>query len=97
MPTTDPIIAAKTIQELIVAIDATFGLKIPSEAPGAPWLTDWLNVQITVTKGDGNPTLYCAQATMPSTEFGLGINVQGTIVARLLEGQVVIIMNKCAN
>ncbi len=97
MPSTDPIIAAKTIKELIVAIDEAFGLQIPSDAPGAPMLLDWLNVQITVTKGDGNPVLYCAQATAPSVEFGLGVNIQGTIVAKLLEGQVVIVMNKCTN
>jgi len=95
--TIDPIIDAKTIRELIAAIDAKFGLNIPTDAPGAPMLLDWLDLKITVTQGDGNPVLYCAQATTPSPEFGLGINIQGTAVAKLLQGQVVIVMNKCTN
>lgn len=97
MPSADPIIDAKTIRELITALNAKFGLKIPTDAPGAPVLLDWLDIKITVTAGDGNPVLYCAQATTPSAEFGLGINVQGTAIAKFLDGKVEVIMSKCNN
>lgn len=93
MPTADPILDAKTIRELIAALNAKFGLNIPTDAPGAPVLLKWLDLTITVTAGDGNPVLYSAQATTPSAEFGLGINIQGTATAKFLDGKVEITVN----
>lgn len=92
----NPIIDAKTIKDFFIALNAKFGTNIPTDVTGAPLLVELLDVKITVKQGpDGSHILYCAQADVPSTVFGLSPDSQGVIVLKFLDQDIKIVMTKC--
>tara|TARA_R110000868_G_scaffold119310_6_gene316004 strand:+ start:15019 stop:15336 length:318 start_codon:yes stop_codon:yes gene_type:complete len=91
----DPILKAKTIQAFILALNEKFGTQIPNDGAGKKILVELLAVKITVTAGDGNPLLYCAQADVPSTTFGLADSAQGTVVLQFFDGLAQVVFKKC--
>lgn len=88
MPESNPILDAKTLGALFQALNLPL-------AVGKPILEDLLGVKIDVMQKDGKPVLYCAQAITPSAEFGLAVNVQGTLVLKILDQEVTIVFSKC--
>lgn len=83
---TDPIIAATTIQEFIIAINKQYGTNIPSDGGDKKLLSELMEVKVTVTAGDGKTLLYRAQADTPSAVFGLAPAVQGTVILKFMGG-----------
>ena len=63
MSTADPILAARTITELMVAIDSVYHLGLPTSIPPGGLIGELWAAGITVSKGGQPGVLYEAEGT----------------------------------
>ena len=90
-----PIIDAKTINELVKALNSIYDTGIPTEDefPAGSILRDLWETSITVSGGNDE---YCAQADSPTIEFGLGIDLKATAIVRTSKKEIEE-MKKCSD
>ncbi len=65
MTADDPILAAKTVAEMMAAIDEVYGLTLPTSVPSGTTLAELWAAAIAVTKDPRPDVLYEARGTTP--------------------------------
>ncbi len=82
MKSADPIVNAKSVSALMVALNEVYHWKLPESFPAHTPLGELWSIAITVTKDPKTGVLYLATATEP---YGVSANLpSGTVYAKVL-------------